>query len=314
MLWLAAAAALWIDARHGGASPLGLPPAGRPAWLACSLGFALAFWGAGAVRLRRRVRRACALLMSGTAFGLLLVFPAGVDQSLLLALVASVLPGVVQPPGLALWLGLQLVVLATLFGRVLTPADAALNTAYSAVVQGVMALLVLFADRERHARAALAASNLQLLLETSSREAERMRIARELYDTLGHHLTVLNLELKLLYQQTGGEARESVLRGREVNKKLLRDLRAAVDILRAGPPDLWAFADELARSAPGLRVHVQLPAHLPCTPRAMEEVLMRFMQVALTNSLRHAGSGSRLSAGRAGWWRAPWTTAAPARR
>jgi signal transduction histidine kinase len=65
--------------------------------------------------------------------------------------------------------------------------------------------------REREARAALLALNAELhatrgLLAEHSRAAERLRISRDLHDTLGHHLTGLSIQLDVAARRSEGPA------------------------------------------------------------------------------------------------------------
>ncbi len=65
--------------------------------------------------------------------------------------------------------------------------------------QAFAAIVVRTGQREAEARRELAAAHAELraattLLESSSRNAERLRISRELHDVLGHELTALALE------------------------------------------------------------------------------------------------------------------------
>ena len=75
-----------------------------------------------------------------------------------------------------------------------------------ALVYFAFSLFALFsmhvAHAEMEARQKLAEANTELrmtteLLEISSRTSERLRIARDLHDLLGHHLTALSLNLEV---------------------------------------------------------------------------------------------------------------------
>ena len=194
---------------------------------------------------------------------------------------------------MAIWIGVQTLGMGALQAGALDAESAVLNALYMGVVQIVVATLVYFVDQERVARAALQKAHRELqltqfLLTEASREAERMHIARDLHDALGHHLTVLGLELEILGHQSQGAALDSVGRAKGVNRRLLSDLRGAVSRLRAPHPDLRDFAQTLRGSVPGLDIQIELPSTLPCTSPPLEAVVMRFMQECLTNSIRHA--------------------------
>src|SRR5262249_35482405 len=117
---------------------------------------------------------------------------------------------------------------------------------------------------ETAARQRLAAANAELaatreLLAQSTRIAERGRIARELHDLPGHHLTALSLNLEIAHHRTEGEAHESVGTAQSIAKLLLGDVRAAVGRLRPGDDlDLAAALGKLAAGIPHPRVHVDV--------------------------------------------------------
>src|SRR5205807_1519190 len=97
------------------------------------------------------------------------------------------------------------------------------------------------AHSEMEARKALAEANAELrmtteLLEISSRTSERLRIARDLHDLLGHHLTALSLNLEVASHLAAGEAKESVEKSQAITKELLADVRAVVSRLREDEP------------------------------------------------------------------------------
>ena len=68
--------------------------------------------------------------------------------------------------------------------------------------------------KEAEGRAQLAQLNTELhtaqaLLAESSRLSERLRIARELHDLIGHHLTALSLNLEVASHLTDGKAKNA---------------------------------------------------------------------------------------------------------
>ncbi|UUZ46854.1 histidine kinase [Massilia sp. B-10] len=79
------------------------------------------------------------------------------------------------------------------------------------VVQAIVFGIALLAVRERRVRMRLAEANAGLLatqamLADTVRASERTRIARDLHDAVGHHLTALNLHLDLALRQSGTAA------------------------------------------------------------------------------------------------------------
>ena len=74
----------------------------------------------------------------------------------------------------------------------------------------------------------------QQLVVDSSKIAERMRIARELHDLLGHHLTGLSLNLEVASHLTQGQTQEHIQTAQSVTKLLLEDVREVVNKHAAG--------------------------------------------------------------------------------
>lgn len=129
----------------------------------------------------------------------------------------------------------------------------------------------------------------QVLLADSSRLAERLQIARELHDTLGHHLTVLNVNLELAKQLAEGRAAEPVREAQAVTRLLLSDVRAVVSSLREERDlDLQTALETLAAGTPEPRVHLAIPAALRIEDPARAHALFRCAQEAITNAVRHS--------------------------
>lgn len=183
------------------------------------------------------------------------------------------------------------------------------------VVAGVVFVLVftdvaLRADRSRREverlASELAKANQQLRAHAAQVEAlatatERNRLAREIHDSLGHYLTVINVQLEaarlLLENQapnpSGERAVAALRKAQALAQDGLADVRRSVAALRAGPGDgrplpeaLQALADE-ARAA-GVVTYFNLHgAPRPLTAQA-EQTLYRAAQEALTNVRKHA--------------------------
>lgn len=153
------------------------------------------------------------------------------------------------------------------------------------------------ADREARARAELARLNGELLatrelLADGTRTAERLRIARELHDALGHHLTALSLQLEVARNVAGGPAKDPVDQAHAVTKALLAELRSVVGAMREeATSDLAPALRALVAGVPHPRVHLELPRDLRLEP-ALGHAVFRCAQEALTNAVRHAGAAN----------------------
>ncbi len=127
------------------------------------------------------------------------------------------------------------------------------------------------------------------LLAESSRAAERARIARDLHDMLGHHLTALSINLQVASRTAEGELRERIEQCHTLARLLLSDVRETVGELRAEPGlDLYEALQAVTRHTPGLEVHLDAPSPFPVDDVETASTLLRAVQEATTNTLRHA--------------------------
>ena len=152
------------------------------------------------------------------------------------------------------------------------------------------------ASQQAEQREALRRLNSELratraLLAESSRLAERMRIARELHDLIGHHLTALSLNLEVASHLTNDAAGEHVRKAQSTARLLLADVREAVSELRQDDAiDLTQALQSLIDGVPGLKVHVIMPPRFSVEDPRRAQVLLRCAQEIITNTARHAGA------------------------
>ena len=142
---------------------------------------------------------------------------------------------------------------------------------------------------QRLARANAELAEAQLRLVESSRNEERLRIARDLHDLVGHQLTALAVNLEVAAHVATGQAGEQVEQCRLLAKDLLRDVREVVSSTREGAPDLRAAVEDLARAVPSPAVHVEIPDGFT-VPDDLAQTLLRCVQEAITNAIRHAAA------------------------
>jgi signal transduction histidine kinase len=146
------------------------------------------------------------------------------------------------------------------------------------------------------------AETLVALEETRRRSVaeERIRIARDLHDAVGHHLSLINVQtaaaLRRLRKDPGYRTEEVLEVVAQTSQLSLRELRAMVGVLRetgedspTGPgPNLEQLPSLVdAARASGLDVELRIDggAELPV---AVEAAAYRVVQESLTNVLRHA--------------------------
>lgn len=152
----------------------------------------------------------------------------------------------------------------------------------------------LLAERVAEAEQARAAA------AESAVTAERLRIARELHDVVGHSLGVIALQAGVgarMVDTDPAEARAALQAIAERSRASLQDVRQILGALRdpaedpAGSPglaDLEALVAEC--TAAGLAVEVTRTGDAWSLPPAMDLTAYRILQEALTNVLRHSGA------------------------
>lgn len=151
------------------------------------------------------------------------------------------------------------------------------------------------AHDEREAKQALAEANAELrvatgLLDLSSRAEERLRIARDLHDLIGHHLTALSLNLEVASHLAEGQAKEHIEKSQSLTKLLLSDVRDVVSRLRENESvDLGKALASLRDAVPSPAIHVDASGVNVTEPVAAQTAL-RAVQEIVTNAVRHSGA------------------------
>jgi signal transduction histidine kinase len=127
--------------------------------------------------------------------------------------------------------------------------------------------------------------------------AERLRVARELHDLVGHGLTAITLQCaaaEQLLDTRPPAAAAAIENVEEVCAEVLRELRQLLAALDGGEPELPQLGKlpELARRAEshGLRVRLDLVGDLGTVPPGHAGAAYRIVQEALTNARKHAGA------------------------
>ena len=128
----------------------------------------------------------------------------------------------------------------------------------------------------------------QALMTENARMSERLRISRDLHDILGHSLTTLTIHLDVASRLASGQAAEHVQCARGVAGALLAEVRTIVNRVRVDPVDLRATLRALTEGAVGLEVELSLPEELWHLDPARADAIVRCVQEAITNTLRHA--------------------------
>jgi signal transduction histidine kinase len=129
---------------------------------------------------------------------------------------------------------------------------------------------------------------------------ERLRIAQELHDVLGHHLSLINVRAGVglhLMDRQPDQARLALDTIKLASSEALREVRSVLDAIypageaapRAPAPGLDRLG-ELTGGA-GLPVRTEVRGEARPVPAEVDRAAYRIVQEALTNVRRHAGPG-----------------------
>jgi signal transduction histidine kinase len=177
-------------------------------------------------------------------------------------------------------------------------SEAALMLAVIALGDAVRSRRALRAELARQAEAAEEERAREAARQV---DAERVRIARELHDTLGHTMSVVTLQAAVgeeaLTDGKPSDAQAALAAIGAAGATAMTELRATLGTLRrdtgaveptAGLDRLPALVDGVRRS--GLPVELIVRADTSVLPAVVGATAYRLAQEALTNVLRHAGA------------------------
>lgn len=131
---------------------------------------------------------------------------------------------------------------------------------------------------------------------------ERLRIARELHDVIGHSMSTIAVQSGVgahVIDANPDEAKRSLQTIEATSKTALIEIRRVLGLLRQsgehaaldpspGLEDIKRLAKQI--SANGLEIDLQMTGGIPDLPPGAELTIYRIVQEALTNVVRHAGA------------------------
>jgi signal transduction histidine kinase len=141
-------------------------------------------------------------------------------------------------------------------------------------------------------------------LAAAAAAEDRVRIARELHDILGHNLAVMIVQSEAadeILDTDPAQAHRALGHVQDTGRAALDDIRRLVGALRLGPAGVSLSATPEgpgvasvpslvdAVRASGLPVVLEVSGDLTRVPEPVGQVAYRMVQEALTNTLRHAG-------------------------
>tara|TARA_Y100000589_G_scaffold294551_1_gene300317 strand:+ start:1820 stop:3052 length:1233 start_codon:yes stop_codon:yes gene_type:complete len=133
----------------------------------------------------------------------------------------------------------------------------------------------------------------QTLLTEASKQSERTRIARNIHDLVGHHLTALTIQLQVAERKSEGQVKTLIERSQQVAKLLLADVREAVnDIRSTAAIDVKSALLALQLNSQDKQVVFNISDDLTVTDVATAETLLLIAKEAITNFFRHSNGNT----------------------
>lgn len=132
-------------------------------------------------------------------------------------------------------------------------------------------------------------------------EAERLRIARDVHDSLGHALSLVSVQAKVGQQSVGVDDRAvgaALARIATATSASLADLRSTLSVLRSGQDAddharlSLAGLEDLVQAVRDTGLHVGLDVENTRLAAPVADAAYRIIQEATTNVLRHARAQS----------------------
>jgi two-component system, NarL family, sensor histidine kinase DesK len=128
--------------------------------------------------------------------------------------------------------------------------------------------------------------NARSALAQKSQMEERLRIAGDLHDSIGHQLTALRLQLEALSQIVPAEIKPKVANSQQLSRDLLDNIRDIVKRMsRDEPTDLGSLIQQIDSDTPG--VAVTLVTSIPELDVALQQQLISCIKEGVSNAIRH---------------------------
>ncbi|WP_288388534.1 histidine kinase [uncultured Alteromonas sp.] len=138
-------------------------------------------------------------------------------------------------------------------------------------------------------------TSAQQLIRQAGQQDERLRIARNIHDVLGHHLTALTIHLQVASHKAKGagedEVKTHVDQCHSLAKLLLSDVREAVSDIRENAPLDWQQAVRaLFKDLPRPSLQLSIADNVSIEDVTTADILLRCVQESLTNTIKHTQS------------------------
>lgn len=211
-------------------------------------------------------------------------------------------------PGTIIVCSAILITLTAIFWQITSPLNVLANIASIASALGFVLVFSYVAIREGEARSEvqtlaheLGQANTKLRdyaaqVEELATIRERNRLAREIHDSLGHYLTVINMQLKAagaVLESNPATAADAIRKAQGMSQEGLREIRHSVAALRESPLNEQSLTDAIAglvaeTQTLGIRTDLLIDGvPRPVDPKT-KLTLYRTVQEGLTNIRKHA--------------------------
>lgn len=128
----------------------------------------------------------------------------------------------------------------------------------------------------------------QSLLQEAAKQDERLRIARDLHDRIGHQLTALSIQLDVLRRSCPQPQRQQAENSYTLAQELLQSIRSTVSDVRDNHSmDIAVALRALFEDLPGIEVQLDWPANVQMDSLQQAQALFYCVQEAITNTLKH---------------------------
>jgi signal transduction histidine kinase len=147
------------------------------------------------------------------------------------------------------------------------------------------------AAREDQARINADLVSTRELLRETSKAGERIRIARELHDVVGHNLTALCLHLEAALHISGNPLQVTLEKALQLARQMLNEVRTVVSGFHDQDHiDLRRAFEVLQQNVPRIALAIEIPDDLAITDAARAHAVVRCVQEITTNTLKHSDS------------------------
>ncbi|GAA0727241.1 sensor histidine kinase [Dactylosporangium roseum] len=182
---------------------------------------------------------------------------------------------------------------------------AAIGWVFFRIAASIMAAALGESARSRRVIAAEAQERARQAERTREEEArsrvdaERLRIAREVHDTVAHAIAIINVQAGVtayVLDKRPERARDALVTIEQTSAQALHEMRAILGVLRDSdngrvPHPGLGQINELATMAreAGLDIKLEVGSAAAPLPSAVDTTAYRILQESITNVIRHAG-------------------------